>query len=99
MSSSGGNNCWLSSQIIRLSLRKQQVPQVRRCLKNYYQLKHTLEQKAAFAKALHRGDAAVFKALADRAFGRLPQPIAVTGDAGGPIEIVFAGARPPWLPK
>ena len=44
MSSSGGNNCWLSSQIIRLSLRKQQVPQVRRCLKNYYQLKHTLEQ-------------------------------------------------------
>lgn len=55
--------------------------------------------KAAFAKALHRGDAAVFKALADRAFGRLPQPIAVTGDAGGPIEIVFAGARPPWLPK
>jgi hypothetical protein len=30
--------------IRHLSLRKQQVPQVRRCLKNYYQLKHTLEQ-------------------------------------------------------
>jgi hypothetical protein len=55
--------------------------------------------KAAFAKALQRGDAAMFKALADRGFGRLPQPLEVTGDGGGPVEIVFSGPRPPWLPK
>ena len=54
---------------------------------------------AGLAKALRRGDAAVFKALADRAFGRLPQPVAVAGDGGGPVEIVFNGPRPPWLPK
>ena len=54
---------------------------------------------AGLAKALRRGDAAVFKALADRAYGRLPQPLAVTGDGGGPVEIVFSGPPPPWLPK
>ena len=53
---------------------------------------------AGLAKALRRGDAAVFKALADRAFGRLPQPVAVTGDGGGPVEIVFSAKRPDWLP-
>jgi hypothetical protein len=53
--------------------------------------------KAGLARALQRGDAAVFKVLAERAFGRLPQPVAVTGDSGRPIRIVFAGERPPWL--
>ena len=55
--------------------------------------------KAGLVKALQRGNAAVFKALAERAFGRLPQPVTVTGDGGGPVEIVFSGPRPPWLPK
>jgi hypothetical protein len=55
--------------------------------------------KAGLMKRLKYGDPAVFKALADRAFGRLPQPLAVTGDGGRPIEIVFSAARPPWLPK
>ena len=54
---------------------------------------------AGLVKALQRGDAAVFKALADRAFGRLPQPVALSGDSGGPIEIVFNAPLPPWVPK
>jgi hypothetical protein len=55
--------------------------------------------KAGLIKALKRGDPAVFKALADRAFGRLPQPLAVTGDGGRPVEVVFSAPRPAWLPK
>jgi hypothetical protein len=55
------------------------------------------EIKAGLAKALRRGDAAVFKALADRGFGRLPQPLAVSGDPGPPVRIVFSGPRPSWL--
>lgn len=54
---------------------------------------------APWPKKVLKDDPAAFKALADRAFGRLPQPRAVTGDAGGPIEIAFAGARSPRLPK
>jgi hypothetical protein len=54
--------------------------------------------KSAFAMALQRGDPAVFKALAERAFGRLPQPIAVSGDPGKPVRIVFSARRPDWLP-
>ena len=50
-------------------------------------------------KALRRGDAAVFKALADRGFGRLPQPVEHSGSDGGPIEIIFGCEKPPWVPK
>ena len=53
--------------------------------------------KAAFAKALQRGDAAVFKALADRAFGRLPQPVEHSGSDGRPINIIFGCEMPPWM--
>jgi hypothetical protein len=55
--------------------------------------------KIGFAKKLRQGDPAAFKALADRAFGRLPQPVAVTGDDGRPIEIVCTFPLPPWVPK
>ena len=53
--------------------------------------------KAGLAKKLQHGDPAAFKALADRAFGRLPQPVEHSGNDGGPIQIVFGCALPPWL--
>jgi hypothetical protein len=53
--------------------------------------------KAGLAKKLQHGDPAAFKALADRAFGRLPQPVEHSGNDSGPIEIVFGFAPPPWL--
>jgi hypothetical protein len=54
--------------------------------------------KAGLARALQRGDGAVFKSLADRAFGRLPQPLQVSGEPEHPVQIVFAMKRPDWLP-
>ena len=54
--------------------------------------------KAGLARALRRGDAAVFKALADRAFGRLPQPLQISGDPQHPVKVVFSMERPAWLP-
>ena len=53
--------------------------------------------KAGLAKKLQRGDPAAFKAVADRAFGRLPQPVEHSGNDGGPIQIVFGCAPPPWV--
>ena len=53
--------------------------------------------KAGLTKKLQHGDPAAFKALADRAFGRLPQPVEQSGNDGGPIDIVFGFAPPPWL--
>lgn len=53
----------------------------------------------ALKRSLKRGDANTFKIIAERAFGRLPQPVAVTGDGGGPVEVVFSAAQPSWLPK
>ena len=53
--------------------------------------------KAAFVKALERGDPAAFKALADRAYGRLPQPVEHAGSDGAPIEIIFGCEMPPWV--
>ena len=53
--------------------------------------------KTGLAKKLQHGDPAAFKALADRAFGRLPQPVEHSGNDGGPIQIVFGFAPPPWL--
>ena len=53
--------------------------------------------KAGLAKKLQHGDPAAFKALADRAFGRLPQPVEHSGNDGGPIQIVFGCAPPPWV--
>lgn len=55
--------------------------------------------KAGLAKKLQHGDPAAFKALADRAFGRLPQPVEHSGIDGGPIQIVFGFDPPPWVPK
>ena len=53
--------------------------------------------KAGLTKKLQHGDPAAFKALADRAFGRLPQPVEHSGNDGGPIQIVFGCAPPPWV--
>ena len=52
--------------------------------------------KAGLAKKLQIGDPAAFKALADRAFGRLPQPIEHSGNDGAPIKIIFGCEMPPW---
>jgi len=53
--------------------------------------------KAGLVKALRRGDAAAFKALADRAFGRLPQPVAMLWNSGVAVQIVFSAPVPDWL--
>lgn len=53
----------------------------------------------ALKRSLLRGDANTFKIIADRAFGRLPQPLAVSGDPDRPVEIVFSTKRPDWLPE
>jgi hypothetical protein len=52
--------------------------------------------KTGFAKKLQHGDPAAFKALADRAFGRLPQPVQHSGNDGGSIQIIFGCEMPPW---
>jgi len=53
--------------------------------------------KAALVRKLKQhGDPALFKALADRAFGRLPQPVEHSGNDGRPIEIIFGCEMPPW---
>ena len=52
--------------------------------------------KAGLAKKLQHGPA-TFKALADRAFGRLPQPVEHSGNDGRPIEIIFGCETPPWV--
>ena len=53
---------------------------------------------AALNKGLDRGDMNGLKLLADRAFGRLPQPLEHAGHDGGAIEIVFHAKKPEWLP-
>lgn len=40
----------------------------------------------AFAAALKKGDAKVFRALADRAYGKPRQQIEQTGEGGGPLQ-------------
>lgn len=40
-----------------------------------------------FMARLKKGDARAFKELADRGYGKLPQPVAVTGGDGGPLVI------------
>ena len=52
--------------------------------------------KAGLVKKLQHGDPAAFKALADRAFGRPPQPVEHSGNDGGPIQIIFGCEMPPW---
>jgi Family of unknown function (DUF5681) len=43
--------------------------------------------RQAFRNALRKGNAYVFKELADRAYGRTPQRLEHTGDEGGPIDV------------
>jgi len=40
----------------------------------------------AFAAALKKGDAKVFRVLADRAYGKPRQQIEQTGEGGGPLQ-------------
>lgn len=46
---------------------------------------------------LKRGDIKAFKVIAERAYGKLPQPVEHGGTDGGPIQIVFGVDAPPWL--
>lgn len=43
---------------------------------------------AAFFKQLAKGNGKVFTALADRAYGRLPQPVEHSGADGGPLRVL-----------
>ena len=43
----------------------------------------------AMLKALKRGNPKVYTALAERGYGRLPQPVALAGEDGGPIQFTF----------
>lgn len=40
----------------------------------------------------------LYKFLCQMAFGKPVQPTHITGENGGPVQIVFAGTLPPWAP-
>lgn len=41
----------------------------------------------------------LYKFLCQMAFGKPVQPTQISGENGGPVQILFAGVLPPWAPQ